>query len=236
MFFLDLTLPDPAANLALDEALLLDAEGGAGGEGLRVWEWPAPVVVLGSGCKLADDVHESACAADGVPVLRRSSGGGTVLWGRGCLLFTLVLSHERAPELVQIRSSYRFILDRVAASLGLDGVRQEGISDLVLGDRKFSGNAQQRKRTFLLHHGTLLYDFDPAPVGRYLRLPSRQPDYRAQRAHEDFLCNLPLTAAELKRRLRTAWEADEDRTAWPAETVRSLREEKYTRDEWTRRR
>src|SRR5436305_8878106 len=117
MHHLDLTLPSPAANLALDEALLLDAEAGAGGEVLRVWEWPAPVVVLGSGCRLAEDVDETACAADGVPVLRRSSGGGTVLWGRGCLLYSLVLPYEHDPALAEIQSSYRFILGRVRAAL-----------------------------------------------------------------------------------------------------------------------
>jgi lipoate-protein ligase A len=234
--FLDLTLSDAVANLALDEALLLDAEAGSGGEVLRIWEWPAPVAVLGSGCKLADDVHEAACRADGVPILRRSSGGGTVLWGRGSLLFSLVLAYEGAPELTQIGSSYRFILGRVAAALGLDGVRQEGISDLVLGGRKVSGNAQQRKRAFLLHHGTLLYNFDPGPVGRYLRLPARQPEYREQRSHEEFLGNLPRTAAELTRQLRSAWRADSERTTWPEASVRALYEDKYTRDDWTRRR
>src|SRR3954452_17786953 len=83
MRFLDLTLPGAAENLALDEALLLEAEAGRSGEVLRVWEWPRPAVVLGSGCKLAEDVWEEACAADGVPVLRRSTGGGTVLLGAG---------------------------------------------------------------------------------------------------------------------------------------------------------
>src|SRR5437764_4342941 len=118
MDFLDLTLPSAAANLALDEALLLEAEAGRGGEVLRLWEWPGPAVVLGSGCVLADDVNEEACAADGVPVLRRSSGGGTVLLGRGCLLYSLVLPYERDPALVEIQSSYRFILGRVGAALG----------------------------------------------------------------------------------------------------------------------
>ncbi len=236
MHFLDLTLPDAAANLALDEALLLDAETGTGGEVLRVWEWPAPVVVLGSGCKLAEDVDETACHADGVPILRRSSGGGTILWGRGSLLFSLILSYESAPELTQIGSSYPFILDRVAAALGLSGARQEGISDLAFGERKFSGNAQQRKRLFLLHHGSLLYDFDTSLVGRYLRPPPRQPDYRAQRPHEDFLCNVPLTAIEIKRRLRAAWGAEAEKSTWPEELVRVLCAEKYAREEWTRRR
>ncbi len=236
MRYLDLTLSDPATNLALDEALLLDAESATGGEVLRVWEWPAPVVVLGSGCVLADEVNEPACLADGVPILRRSSGGGTILWGRGCLLFSLVLSYDRAAELTQIGSSYCFILGRIASSLGLTGVRLLGISDLAVGDHKFSGNAQQRKRSFLLHHGTLLYDFDATLVGRYLRVPPRQPEYREQRPHEDFLCNLPLAAPEMKRQLRAAWGADEDLATWPEETVRSLSTEKYTQREWTRRR
>src|SRR5262245_40400973 len=96
---LDVTLPTLAENLALDEALLLEAEAGHGGETLRLWEWPHPAVILGAGCRLADEVDEEACRRDGVPILRRSSGGGTVLLGAGCLLYSLVLAYDRSPEL-----------------------------------------------------------------------------------------------------------------------------------------
>jgi lipoate-protein ligase A len=238
MRVLRLTLPAAADNLALDEALLLEAEDGAGGEALRLWEYPAPAAVLGAGCVLADDVDEAACRADGVPVLRRASGGGTVLWGRGCLLFSLVLRYDRAPELTTIDGSYRFILGRLADALADVGVRsgREGVSDLALDGRKFSGNAQQRKRGHLLHHGTLLYAFDIGQVGRYLRPPPRQPEYRAGRRHEDFLCNLPLPGDELRRRLCAAWGADEERSDWPAERVRQLTAEKYATERWLRRR
>ena len=99
MHFLDVTMSSLAENLALDEALLLAAESGDGGEILRFWEWPAPAVVVGAGGRLADDVDEAACIAEDVPILRRSSGGGTVLLGRGCLLYTLILSYERDPAL-----------------------------------------------------------------------------------------------------------------------------------------
>src|SRR5262245_1919259 len=102
MYFLDLALDSLAANLALDEALLLEAEAGRGGEVLRVWEWSAPAVVLGAGCRLAEDVNEAACHADGVPIQRRASGGGTVLLGAGCLLYSLVLAYERSPFLREI--------------------------------------------------------------------------------------------------------------------------------------
>jgi lipoate-protein ligase A len=234
--FLDLTLPAAADNLALDEALLLQAEAGEADEVLRVWEWPAPAVVLGSACRLAEAVDVAACEADGVPILRRSSGGGTVLLGAGCLLFSLVLRYDRDPALGEVRSSYAFILGRVARALGLAGVAPAGTSDLALAGRKISGNAQQRKRHCLLHHGTLLYAFDLFRVSRYLRPPPRQPEYRAGRGHADFLMNLPWPAGELRRRLRAAWDADEGADAWPADLVGRLKAEKYDQREWTHRR
>jgi lipoate-protein ligase A len=239
MRFLDLTVPAAADNLALDEALLLEAEAGRGGPVLRLWEWPAPAVVLGSGGRLADDVDEVACAADGVPVLRRASGGGTVLLGSGCLLYSLVLPYGLHPALAEIQSSYQFILGRVGEALGgtWAGVEQAGISDLAVAGRKFSGNAQQRKRHHLLHHGSLLYAFDLARVSRYLRLPPRQPEYRGGRGHGEFLMNYPLGPAELRRRLREAWGAEaREGESWPEELVRRLARERYTSPEWVRRR
>jgi lipoate---protein ligase len=236
MHLLDRTLGTAAENLALDEALLLQAEAGDAGEALRLWEWPELAVVLGSGCKLHDDVEADACRADGVPVLRRSSGGGTVLLGRGCLCFSLVLAFERDLRLTEVRSSYDYILGRVVDAFALPGLTLSGISDLALGGYKFSGNAQQRKRTHLLHHGTILYAFDLAAVSRYLRQPSRQPDYRADRQHGDFIRNLGRPRAWVVDRLRSAWLAEAQRDDVPAALVARLVEEKYSLREWTERR
>ena len=238
MHFLDLTLPSAAENVALDEALLLAAESGDGGELLRFWESPVLAVVLGAGCRIAEDVNETACVADGVPTLRRSSGGGTVLLGRGCLLYTLILSYERDPALTDIRQSYRFILGRIAEALTdtVEPIKPAGISDLVLAGRKFSGTAQQRKRDYLLHHGTLLYEMDLSRIPRYLREPPRQPDYRGGRPHLDFVGNLPLHCYEIKQRLCRLWRAEETQLAWPEAEVQRLVVEKYNNPQWTRRR
>ena len=235
MDYLELTLPEAASNLALDEALLLEAEAERSGEVLRIWEWPTPVVVLGAGSRLTEDVNVAACEHDRVPILRRSSGGGTVLLGEGCLLYSLVLRYDRDPTLDDIRASYGFILDLILDALDMPGTRREG-SDLALDNLKFSGTAQQRKRTHLLHHGTLLHSFDVYRTYRYLRPPRRQPDYRAGRTHEEFLVNFPRTADDIKRRLSTAWEANRSLASWPEAAVRTLCAEKYERDEWNRRR
>jgi lipoate-protein ligase A len=237
MVFFDQTLPTLAENLALDEALLLTAEDG-GPEVLRVWQWPSYAVVLGAGGRIADDVHEDRCRADGVPLARRSSGGGTVLLGPGCLLYSLVLAYDRDPALTQIRSSYCHILKRVAAALGpiAADLAVRGSSDLAQMERKVSGNAQQRKRTHLLHHGTLLYEFDIERIAMYLKPPPRQPEYRRLRGHGEFLMNLPSDADSLKRYLCTTWEAGAKLAMLDTATLSELVEKKYAQDEWVRRR
>jgi lipoate-protein ligase A len=237
MLLLDATLDSLEESLALDEALLLDAEQG-GPEVLRLWEWPSPAVVLGAGCRLADDVDEAACREGGVPILRRGSGGGTVLLGEGCLLYSLILSHDRAEELQHVRPSYAWILRRMIEALtplGID-LKQAGTSDLVLDGRKVSGNSQHRKRSHLLHHGTLLCGFNLADVARYLRVPARQPDYRGGRGHQAFLGNLQASPQEVRTLVSRAWQASEPLCERLADQVSRLVREKYGHEDWIGRR
>lgn len=233
MWFLDQTLDTLNENLALDEALLLGAEAGDGGEVLRVWGWPRPAVVLGAGGRIADDVDAAACEQDGVPLARRSSGGGTVLLGPGCLVYSLVLRYDRANELRDIRKSYHWILARIVGAM--PGVAVAGPSDLSVGDRKFGGSSQQRKRNHLLHHGTLLYAFDLSLIGRYLREPPRQPEYRGRRTHGEFVTNLRTDRVALRERLRTAWGAQPSGQSSSVGLVRQLCAEKYNTTGWVAR-
>jgi lipoate-protein ligase A len=237
MKLLDYTLPTPAENLALDEALLRAAEAGTEGAVFRFWESPAPAVVVGSGGSVPIDVNVPACEADGIPVLRRASGGGTVLIGPGCLCFSLVLNYDRAPGLNEIPASNRYILARVVSALApVVSARVEGTSDLAVGGVKVSGNAQQRKRRFFLHHGTLLCGLDLTLIDKYLNPPERQPEYRRNRPHAEFVANLPITTEEAKRLLLAEWRPEGDYAPLPLEQVRQLVAEKYARDEWNRRR
>jgi len=94
---LDLTLETVEANLALDEALLIEADEGRAGAVLRFWDFPRFAVVLGASRRLAGDVRVDACQQDGVPIVRRSSGGGTVVIGPGALNVTVILPNSAAP-------------------------------------------------------------------------------------------------------------------------------------------
>lgn len=235
---LDLTLPTPAENLACDEALL-DACPERGGAVLRFWEAASPCVVVGYANSVAREVNLAACDADGVPVLRRCSGGGTVVLGPGCLCYTLVLPVDFAPELGSVAGTNEFILRRLAAVLSgllMEPVGREGDTDLVWRGRKVSGNAQRRRQSHLLFHGTLLLGFDLALATRYLPLPSRQPAYRAARAHAEFLTDLPLAVDAVKRALVAAWAAEPTGASWPEVDVHRLVAARYSQAEWNRSR
>lgn len=238
MTLIDLTLPEAAANLALDEALLLAAEDDTAGEVLRLWECPSYAIVVGAGGIIAAEVDVAACEADGVPILRRASGGGAVVIGPGCLCVSVVLRSDSSPEMGMIRPSARYVMSRIRNALALlvPFATVEDISDLAIDGLKFSGSAQQRKRRHFLHHSTLLCGFDLDRISRYLRTPPRQPDYRRGRSHADFLMNLPSGTDTLKHLIAREWMPEGEYGPVPMERARELVAEKYSRDEWNRRR
>ncbi len=235
MKLLDLTLPSPAENLACDEVLLDAAEAGWGDEALRFWEPREHFVVVGYANKVATEVNVAACEARGIPVLRRCSGGGTVVQGPGCLNYTLVLRITADGPLHNIGVANQFIMRQNRAALESVEKRPvavRGHTDLTIGDRKFSGNSQRRRKHFLLFHGTFLLNFDLALVTELLPMPSKQPDYREHRAHTEFLTNLNLPTNEVKAALRQAWKAAAPLKNLPLEKITALAAEKYATREW----
>jgi lipoate-protein ligase A len=213
MKYLDLTLPTPAENLALDEAFLELAER-EGDETLRVWESPWPFVVLGLSNHLSREANVDACRELKVEILRRCSGGGTVVQGPGCLSYALALRIDEAGPLATITSTNRFIMEthrQAIETLIGQPVAVRGHTDLETGGRKLSGNAQRRGRRALLFHGTFLYAADLPLLGRVLSHPSREPDWREGRSHDTFLRNVALTRTQLCSALQQTWQTSGSR-------------------------
>ena len=240
MRYLDLTLPEIASNLALDEALLVAAEERGAGPSLRIWESPTLAVVLGASGRLHEDVLVDACHTDGVAIARRASGGGTVVVGPGALNVSVVLAADVAPGLSAVDVAQRFVLDRLANALRARGPAVEvlGLGDLTLNLRKFSGSAQRRLRNHFLVHATILYDFPLHLVPRYTGLPRRQPPYRGQRTHEDFLTNLPLAREKLVEAVTGAWLPDDrppELMIPPEDLIHDLLAAKFADPAWIER-
>ena len=247
---LDLTLPTSAENLALDEALLDEAEcAGEPLETLRLWEPAEPMVVVGRSSRIDDEVRLDVCRNRRIPVLRRTSGGAAVVTGPGCLMYAVVLSFQRRPSLRMIDHAHAFVLKKLVSALRpyVPQVGCRGTSDLAMGDLatgdlatgdlaggdlKFSGNSIRSKRDHLLYHGTLLYDFPLRLIEDCLRTPPRQPDYRGGRPHGKFVANLPLSSSVLRRAVIQAFDATEPCLEWPRERTAELIATRYGCQEW----
>ena len=238
MKLLDLTLASPAENLAVDEALLEQAEAGQSDDDvLRLWESPQPAVIIGRSSRIQEEVDLAACAKESIPVLRRCSGGTSVVIGPGCLMYSVVLSYERNPGLRMVDVAHAYVLGKVADAVKrfVPSAMFQGTSDLTLNGRKFSGNSLRCKRDHLLYHGTLLCDFSLDLIGRWLKTPPREPDYRAQRSHIDFITNLPVDPRQLRDALADQWHAKDVLEAWPELLTSQLVTQRYLQPTWHHR-
>jgi lipoate---protein ligase len=235
MILCDLTLGTPEENLACDEVLLDLCEDGGSDELLRLWDLPRYFVVLGYANKAAAEVNFPFCRQLGIPILRRCSGGGTVLQGPGVVNYSLILRIDDSGPYHSIPATNKSILERhrdaLAALVGAP-VEWRGQTDLTIGGLKFSGNAQRRKRRFLLFHGSFLLHLDISLVEKTLPLPSRQPDYRVNRSHADFLINVNIPVHSIKAALAKTWQASSTMPDIPFDRITQLVREKYSLDEW----
>ena len=201
----DISFATPKENILFDEVLLSLAEQGKMGQTLRFWECERPFIVLGKISNPKQDIKLQNAVRKNIPILRRCSGGGTVLQGKGCFNFTLIASKKNNPNLLKLHQSYRFICARVVAALKSQGVDPvfKPISDIALkgSEKKFSGNAQKRARQFIMHHGTVLYNFNISQIEEFLKMPQETPAYRGGRSHADFLENINIDLRDFKKAL-----------------------------------
>lgn len=171
-----------------------------------------------------------------------------MLQGPGCLNYSLVLRIEEDGPMASITAANRFIMERNRGAIEEECRRKNaecrievrGHTDLaVVSERpasnsflKFSGNAQRRRKHFLLFHGTFLLEFDLMLIAKFLRMPSKEPDYRQGRSHDDFLTNLDLATEVVKRALRQAWGATTTLEVVPQDAITLLARDKYVTAEW----
>jgi lipoate-protein ligase A len=208
-FFDTPTMP-VAAQIARDKELMLQVADGTQPALLRFYECSDEAVVVGIAQKPAEHVNLATCAADGIPILQRFSGGGTVFICRGCVVFSVIAPHSPALKPFDVSGAYQHVL-----SFALDALCHVGVPavfeppcDLAVHGHKICGNAQAQKRGVVLVHGSFLVEADLARIARYVIEPPVAPAYRARRPHADFLCNLAefgVSCDMLRAALRAAW-------------------------------
>jgi lipoate-protein ligase A len=167
----ELDLPS-ATHMALDEVLLDAVAARRRPPLLRFWGWAQPTLVLGSNQAVANELDLAAVERRGFTVVRRLSGGGTMLAEPArTITWSLVTPADPVAGMSFVESFAH--LDRWAVetlrSLGVDaGYRP--INDIVSPAGKIAGAAQARRRGALLHHVTMAYSMDPDLLSELIRI------------------------------------------------------------------
>lgn len=143
---------DPSFNHALEEYFLKDTRESV----FMIWQ-NEPTVLIGRNQNLELEINTDFTKAHDMHVVRRLSGGGTVYCDLNNCQYTFITNRDDKDE--NLFKSFAHPVVLALKKLGFDA-DFTGRNDIMIGDKKVSGNAQYRYKDRIIHHGTLLFDAD----------------------------------------------------------------------------
>ena len=226
---------NPFINLATEEYMTFRA---AEGE-VTMYLWQnANTVVIGKNqnpwreCRV-ESMREGDCK-----LARRISGGGAVYHDLGNLNFTFIAREDE----YDIPKQTEVILEAVRL-LGINA-EKTGRNDLTIDGMKFSGHAYYQSNGYCYHHGTIMFNVDPTPLGEYLNVSASKLKSKGVKSVRSRITNLinhkpDVTLEELKKALYEAFAkvygGEVERFDIPtAESDPELKAliDKYSSEEW----
>lgn len=155
-------ITDPFVNLALEEYALRNFEIG---QDYLLFYINEPSIIIGRNQNTWEEINQEYVEEKGIHVIRRISGGGAVYHDFGNLSYSFMTDYDRKSL-----NNFKKFTQPVIRVLNEMGVAAElkGRNDIVVNDRKISGNAQFSSVKRMFSHGTLLLDSDLDEVTRAL--------------------------------------------------------------------
>ncbi len=183
--------------------------------GYMVWIPDFISVVLGSSNKPENSINIKNIIKDNIPVYKRPSGGETVLLSPNTLIISAVMFREKMHSAKKYFIKYNEIIQRALIVLGVENVKQKGISDLSIDNQKICGSAIYQNKERVFFHAVLNIKESSSLIEKYLIHPQREPDYRQGRKHKYFVTSLinqnyNLTMSEIKNEIEKKFVAGEN--------------------------
>ncbi len=207
----------------LQDVALLDA-GPDMKYAFMVWRPERIFIIIGRSNSPETSLYVDRILTDDIPVLQRPSGGEAVILTPRTLVISAVRREGNQLASLRYFRHYNGLIIAALESLGVEGLGQSGISDIALAGRKILGSSMYRNRERVFYHAVLNVAEECTLMERYLRFPVRQPDYRRNRSHDEFVTSLyqagyhlgfdRLTAA-IKERLVSGAHIPEQTTSRP---------------------
>ena len=250
-----------ATNMAIDEAMLLTQKASFQPT-LRFYDWLQPAFSFGYFQQISEEVDVAACDAHGIELVRRITGGGTVIHGWD-MTYTIIVPHASGAFPKDISAAYSTISDCLINGLqrlDIDVAHQNekpiaGDSpnicltnpaqyDTLLGGKKIAGVSQRRNQTGVMYQGYIALD---CPASDVLALASRQVSFDQVAAGKSTAINqcrsAPIYRKQLEGAVAVGFEetlgirlVEAEPSSQEIETAESLAQTKYGAAEWNFRR
>lgn len=164
--------------MALDEAILSMAIKKNVPSTLRFYKWNPSTASIGRNQSLRNEIDITFAKEKGFNVVRRITGGGAVFHDETRELTYSIVCPIKTLEVLgakKVIDQFEIITQGIIFGLTNYGLQPEKdvihCPAILLNGKKFSGNAQVRRKGYILQHGTILLDIDPELMYSVLKAP-----------------------------------------------------------------
>ena len=234
MLFIFNESTDPYFNLAAEEFLVQNLSE----EVFMIWR-NHNTIVVGRNQNTLSEIHYDYVKEHDIQVVRRMSGGGTVFHDMGNVNFTFIVNSG------DDFNNYRRFCEPVIGFLKTLGVTAtlSGRNDILVDDKKISGNAQYMYKNRVMHHGTLLYAASQDRISEALKVSEDKIKSKGIKSVRSRVTNIgshmetPISVEEFVEKfvdymVKNIPDCKYYDLAQHEAEIRKLREEKYATWEW----
>ena len=155
-----------------------------------IWIPDKIYVVLGASNNPALALNIDNVMNDNIPVLKRPSGGQTVILTPNNIVIAAVFFDKKSLHPKDVFQDINKLIISTIEQVGINNLSQMGISDITMAGKKILGSSIYRSKEALLYHAVLNLGEPASTFERYLKHPTKEPDYRQGRSHSEFVTSL----------------------------------------------
>jgi len=155
-----------------------------------IWIPDKVYIVLGASNHADDALNMENVLKDRIPVLKRPSGGQTVILTPNNIIIAAVFVDKKTTHPKDVFEQINKLIISTIEKTGIRNLSLMGISDIAISGKKILGSAIYRSKDALLYHAVLNLGEPSVTFERYLKHPSKEPDYRKGRSHTEFVTSL----------------------------------------------
>ena len=230
---------DPQWNLAAEEYLFKKMEKPI----FRLWRNTSSIII-GLHQNAYAEINSEYIKKNEIPVVRRLTGGGAVFHDLGNVNFTFIDNKIANEENSEMFARFTKPILEALQELGIKA-ELKGRNDLVIDDKKFSGNAVAVYKGRVLQHGTLLFSSSMSNLSEALKSRPEQFESKAVKSNRARVTNISdhlkqamdikefmefmerfIVSRNFDKFMKYSYSVDD------LKEIAKLKHEKYSKDSW----